>query len=96
MQNINLLIVGCGRGIIIMLRVIANDLNQRGLRHVIAEIERREAEIRRVEDGARIRFSDGRVVSLTKEPHISESSFMAAVQQWAQRHGAGSLKVEHE
>jgi hypothetical protein len=81
-----------------MLSTITENQNHHraGLRLAFAAAEPRRAAIRRTDYGARIDFSDGRVVSLNKEPHIAESTFLAAVLHWAQRHGAHSTTVEFE
>lgn len=64
------------------------------LRAAMIDTKPVEAEIRRTDDGARIRFSDGRIVWLDKDPHVSETGFMAAIMQWVRRHGAKSVTIE--
>ena len=52
------------------------------------------AAIRKTDTGVRIKFSDGRLSWLHKDPSVSEADFLAAVAQWARRHGAQTVNLE--
>ena len=65
-----------------------------GLRNAMRNASITKARIKQTEDGVCIEFSDGRSVSMIKEPRVSTNSFMAAAVQWARRHGANSIEIE--
>ena len=54
------------------------------------------ARIRRTAQGVRVRFSDGRIAWLDRDPNVSESGFLGSVSDWARRHGACAIEVEFE
>ena len=54
------------------------------------------AVVRRTARGVRIRFSDGRLAWLDKDAGVSEDLFMGSVQQWVNRHGAGTITFESD
>jgi hypothetical protein len=65
-----------------------------GLRHAIRGANSTRARITKTDQGAQIEFSDGRLTSLVKEPHVPADSFMAAAVQWIRRRGVVSIDIE--
>ena len=65
-----------------------------GLRQTIRSLNSTRARIKKTDEGAEIEFSDGRISSLVREPHVSADSFIAAAVQWTRRRGVVSVEIE--
>jgi len=80
-----------------MLReILAFPAPLRGLKGALIPAPALGARIRRADNGVRIRFSDGRVTWFARDPHVSDTVFLASAADWARRHGAGSVEIEYE
>lgn len=68
----------------------------RGIRSVLGITPPLTARIRRTPYGVRVRFSDGRIAWLDREPNVSDSGFMGSVNEWTRRHGAHRIEIEFD
>lgn len=55
-----------------------------------------KANVRRTHGGVRIKFSDGRLSWLAKQPQVADDTFRTAVEQWIRRHGVGANEIRWE
>lgn len=75
------------------------DFNPGPWRKPVSDVENPHplrARVRQSAAGARIEFSDGRSAWMLREPHVAESTFLAAVTAWVKLRGAESLEIFFE